>query len=126
MRLRGDHWLKLPSPVGFFMGTEVLETQGLEGSVEWINKVILASLSPDILEAAVAEFLGYDAEVRSALLGDFGGDNAVDSGLDVVRRLSVHVDLDGRKILVAVDGGGVRRALGSFCPRFRWGYGTPR
>jgi hypothetical protein len=125
MRLLGSDWLKLPSPVGFFMGTEVLETQSLEGSVEWINKVILASLSPDIFEAAVAEFLGYDAELGSALLGDFGVDNAVDSGLDVVRWLSMHVDLDGRKILVPVDGGGVRRALGSFCSRFRWGYGTP-
>ncbi|KAF9728548.1 hypothetical protein PMIN01_13376 [Paraphaeosphaeria minitans] len=117
--------LKLPSPVGFFMGTEALEAQSLEGSVDWINNVILVSLSPDVFEAAVAEFLGYDVEFGSALLGDFGIDNALDSGLDVIRWLSVHVDLGGRKILVAVDGSGVRRALGSLCPRFRWGYGTP-
>lgn len=69
--------------------------------------------------------MGYDAEFGSALFGDIGGDNAVDSGLDVVRRLSVHVDLDGRKILVAVDGGGIGRALGAFRSRFRWGHGTP-
>ncbi|PVH99919.1 hypothetical protein DM02DRAFT_614668 [Periconia macrospinosa] len=117
MRLLGGHWLQLTSLVGLFVGTEVLETQSLEGSVEWINKVILASLSLDIFEAAVAEFLGYNAEFRLALLGDFGLDNTVDSGLDIVRWLSMHVDLDSRKILVPVHGGGVRRALGSFCPR---------
>jgi hypothetical protein len=88
-------------------------------------KVILARLSPDIFEAAVTEFLGYDAEFGSALLGNFGADNAADSGFDVVRRLSVDVDLTALKMFVAVEGVGVRRALGSDCVRFRWDYGTP-
>ena len=79
--------------------------------MKWINRVILANVSPDFLEVAVAEFLDHDAELRSALVGYFGSDNAVDSDLNVVKRLSMHVDLDGREILVAVDGGGVRRAL---------------
>lgn len=68
MRLLLDHWFKLLSPLGLSMETEVLETQRLEGSVEWINKVILVILSPDIFEAAVAEFLGYDAKFGSGFL----------------------------------------------------------
>ena len=56
---------------------------------------------------------------------DSSGDNTVDSDLNVVRRLSVYIDLGGHKIVVAVDAGGVRRALGSFCPCFRRGDGTP-
>lgn len=92
--------------------------------MEWIKKVIFARLSSDIVEAAVAELLGYDADFGSAPLGDFGIDNAVNNDLDIVKRLSVDVDLKVRKILVAVDGGGIRRALGSSCVRFSWGYGT--
>ena len=95
------------------MHTNVLETQGLNSSVEWINEVIFARLSPNIFEAAVAEFFSHNVEFGSALLGEFGVDNVVDGGFDVVRRLSVEADLDGRKILAAVDGFGVGRALGS-------------
>lgn len=87
--------------------------------MEWINEVIFASLSPNIFEAAVAEFLGYDNEFDLALVGDRAINNAVNSGFNAVRRLSVDVDLGGCKMLVAVDGGGVRGALGSVCPRFR-------
>jgi hypothetical protein len=120
-----DRWFELLSPVGLFMNTEVLDTQSLEGSVEWINKVILARLSPDIFEAIVEEFLAYNAEFGSALLGEFGVDNTVHGSFDAVRRLRVDVDLDSLQMFVAVESVGVRRALGSVCPRFRWDYGTP-
>lgn len=125
MLLLVDHWLELFSQLGFFMETQVLKTQGFEGGVEWVDKVIFARLGPKIFEAAVVECLGYDPEFGSALLGDFGVDNALDSSLNVVRRLRVYADLDGRKMLVAVEGGGAGRALGSNCVSFRMGYGTP-
>jgi hypothetical protein len=113
MHLLSDYWLKLRSPGGLFMDTSVLETQGLNSSVEWINEVILARLSPDVFKTAIAEFFGYNVDFGSALLGEFGVDNVFDSGFDIVRQLSVEADLDSRKILAAVDGVAVRRALGS-------------
>lgn len=115
----GGHWLQLASPVGFFVGTEVPETQSHEGIVKRMNEVILASLGRDTAEAAVAECLSYDTEFESALLGDFSIDYAVDGNLDVVRWLSMHMDFDSRKILVPVAGGSYRRALASLCLRWR-------
>jgi hypothetical protein len=53
--------------------------------VEWIDKVIFASLSPDNFEAVIAEGLRYNAEFSSALLEDRGVDNTVDSDFNVVR-----------------------------------------
>ncbi|KAI9778364.1 MAG: hypothetical protein M1839_008152 [Geoglossum umbratile] len=80
-RLLLNYWLKLLLPVGLSTETEVLEAQSLEGGTEWVNKVVLARLSADNFETAVAEFLGYYAEFGSALLGDFGFDNTVDNGI---------------------------------------------
>ncbi|XTI84582.1 hypothetical protein V2W45_1465629 [Cenococcum geophilum] len=105
MRAVRDYWLKLPS-------------LSLNSSIEWINKIILASLSPDIFKAAIVEFLGYNAEFGLALLRDFSINNAVNSGLDIVRRLSVYINLNSRKILIVVDSSSIRRALGLFCPYF--------
>jgi hypothetical protein len=123
MRLLPDHWLKLCSPGCLFMDAEFAETQCLDCSVEWLKKVIFARLSPDVLEAAIAERLGYNVEFSSALLGDFGIDNGIDGGIDIIRWLGVEANLDGGKILAAVDGVGASRVLGSFCARFRWGSG---
>lgn len=106
------------------MDTKVVETQGLDGSVEWVKNVIFARLSPDIFEAAIVEYLGYDMEFGSALLEDFGIDDAFNSGFDVVRRLRVEANSDSCKILVAVDGVGISRALGLVCPRFRRDIGS--
>ena len=75
------------------MDTELLKTQGLDGSVKWINEVIFARLSPDVFEAAVTEFFSYDVKFGSALLGKFCVDDAFDSSLDVVGWLSVKADL---------------------------------
>ena len=95
------------------MDTNVLETQGLNSSMEWINEVIFTRLSSDVFEAAVAEFFGHNVEFGSALLGDFGVDDVFDGGFDIFRWLSMEADLDGRNILAAVDGVAVRKALGS-------------
>ena len=78
----------------------------------------LASLSPGILEAAVAKFLSYNAESRWTLFEDFSGDNAICSSFNLIKWLSVYVDLDGHKIITAVTGSGAGRALGLIRLRF--------
>ena len=47
----------------------------------------------NLFVTALVEFFGYVMKSSGAILGDFGFDNAIDSGSDVVRRIDVDVDV---------------------------------
>ena len=107
MRLLPDYWLKLRSPSGLFVDTNVLETQGLNSSVERIK------LSPDIFETADTEFFSHNIKFSSALLGELGIENTFDGNFNIIRRLSIKADLNNREILATINSIDIRGALGS-------------
>ena len=84
-----------------------------------MDEVIFASRSSDHFFTSLREFLGFAVEDSTAILGGFGFDNVIDSGLDLLRWVDVNVDIGVLEMLIAVMSGGVRRALGSDCARFR-------
>ena len=78
-----------------------------------MDEVIFASRSSDHFLAFPPEFFGSVAEDSAAILRGFGIDNVVDSSLDFLTLIDVNVKVGVLKMLVAVVGDGVRRALGT-------------
>lgn len=64
-----DLWLELIVPVGVCTKAENVEAQGIEGIVEYFDKVILAYRSPSIFGATGLEISDYGFELLSAPLG---------------------------------------------------------
>jgi hypothetical protein len=58
-----------------------------------------------MFKTVVTEFTGYNVEFVSTIPCDFGLNNTLDHSLDMLRRLGMYVNLDGRKTHVTLDGG---------------------
>src|SRR5947207_5355659 len=101
------NWLQLLLPGSFLTENDVVRFHSFKRVAEYLNEVIFTSRSLNYFLAGLVEFFGNVAEFNAAICSDFGFNNAVDSGLDVGRRIGVDVDLGGLKMPVAVVGGGV-------------------
>lgn len=91
---------------------EVFGPHGLEDIGEIVDEVVFANRSPDCIQTALVECLGYSLELILALLGEFGFDDGVESFLDILGRIGVDVDRCILKMGEAVVGSGVGRGLG--------------
>lgn len=87
---------------------------GIDGIVEYFDKVVFTDRSSSSFDATGLELLGYKFGLKSTLIGGFGIDNGVDSVLDIFRRrIGMDVDLRRSKNFEAVVGVAARRTLGS-------------
>lgn len=96
-------------------------SEPIDDVVEYMNEAIFASGSSNHVFASLLETLGFLADDSLAALGWLGTNDTVDHGLDVLRWTDVDVDIRVIKILIAVTGSSIRRALRSDCIRLRRG-----
>ena len=91
--------------------------------MQQIDAVVFADGCTDCFSTAIKEFLSYNTEYRSALLGRIGADYTVNNDMDVIRWMSIDVDPGGCEMVLAVVGGSARKTLSRSC--VRCGCGTP-
>ena len=78
-----------------------------------MNEVIFTSRSSNYFLISLLEFFSFVVKDSIAILEGLSINNIVDSGLNVLRRINVNIDVSVLKILIAVVDDSIRKALRS-------------